>query len=227
MDNIWLTAAIVLVPLLAGLALIVAMARGILDNPGVPNINAMVLGIAALLCVAPTILNLAITLPGGTTISLVREELQSQTRQIKSDFGAQGAYVKRELADLRRRIDALETGKSPTTATAAEPQSGANSANSSKVVVVLYYTNKDLAQQIEDYLLQQGYSANAVYTDFTELGEGNLLPAGTVAFVSTESSASLRGEVEKILRAKFTQLQKVTDSSSSKIVGTAVQVRLF
>lgn len=228
MDNIWLTAAIVLVPLLAGLGLIVAMARGILNNPGVPNINAMVLGIAALLCVAPTVLNLAITLPGGTTISLVREELQSQTRQIKSDFGEQGAYVKRELADLRRRIEVLEKGKSPTVATpdAAQP-GGADSANNGKVVVVLYYTNKDLAQQIQDYLLQRGYSANAVYTDFSELGDGNRLPAGTVAFVSTASSAALRAEVEKILRTKFTQLQNVTDSTSSKMVGTSVQVRLF
>jgi hypothetical protein len=225
MDNVWLTAATVLVPLLAGLGLVGALARGILNDPKVASSNAIVLGVGALLCVAPTILNLAITLPGGTTISLVREEIQSQSAQIKSDFGEQGAYVKRELADLRRRIEALEKGKTATVAPAETPQPNANNG---KVVVVLYAADrKDLAQQMENYLLQQGYSANAVYTDFTELSDATRLPSGTVAFVSAESGASLRGEVEKVLRAKFTQVQNVTDSSSTKLVGTSVQVRLF
>jgi hypothetical protein len=225
MDNIWLTAAIVLVPLLAGLGLIVAMARGILNNPGVPNVNAMVLGIAALLCIAPTILNLAITLPGGTTISLVREELQSQTQQIKNDFGEQGAYAKRELADLRRRVEALEKGKNVATATAGETQPNAN--NNGTVVVVLYNTNKELAQQMQDYLLQLGYSANAVHTDFTELSDANRLAAGTVALVSAQSGITLRGEIEKALGTKFPQIQKAVPATSTKLASNSVQVRLF
>ena len=161
MDNVWLTAATVLVPLLAGLGLIAALARGILNNPGVSNSNAIVLGIAALLCVAPTVLNLAIKLPGGTEISLVREQLQTQTQQIKNDFGEQGASVRGQIEALRKRVDALEKGKSAAATPAAQPPVNANSG---KVVVVLYVADqKDLALQMQNYLLQQGYSANAVY----------------------------------------------------------------
>ncbi|MFB9263351.1 hypothetical protein ACFFWD_09240 [Bradyrhizobium erythrophlei] len=221
MDNAWLTGAIVVVPLLAGLCLIGVLARGIFNNPNVPNGNAIVLGVAALLCVAPTILNLAVKLPGGTEISLVREQLQSQTQQI----GEQGADVRRQIVALRKRVDALEKGAGAAVTPAEKQQIDANK---NKVVVVLYTADrKDLASQMQDYLLQQGYSANAVYTDFTELSDANRLPSGTVAFVSGESDSSLRNEVEKVLRAKFPQVQKVVDASAPKLASTAVQVRLF
>ncbi|MBR0692627.1 hypothetical protein [Bradyrhizobium lablabi] len=225
MDNAWLTAAIVVVPLLAGLSLIGALARGIFNNPNVPNSNAIVLLIAALLCVAPTVLNLAVKLPGGTEISLVREQLQTQTQQIKADVGEQGADVRGQLEALRKRVNVLEKGASAA-ATPAEKQQ--IDANKSKVVVVLYMVDRrDLAMQMQDYLLQRGYSANAVFTDFTELNDASRLPSGTVAFVSAENDSALRNEVEKVLRAKFPQVQKVVDASSPKLASTAVQVRLF
>lgn len=222
MDNIWLTAAIVVVPLLAGLGLVAALARRILNNPDIPNGIAAVLGVAALLCVAPTILNLAIKLPGGGEISLVREQLQSQTQQI----GAQGADVRRQIVVLRERVDALEKATNVPTVTAA--QKSQDAANSGKVVVVFYVAERrDLAVDMQNYLLQQGYSANAILTDFTELVDANRLASGTVAFVSADSGASLRNEVEKVLRNKFPQLQKVAEATSPKITTSAVQVRLF
>lgn len=222
MDNIWLTAAIVVVPLLAGLGLVAALARRILNNPDIPNGIAAVLGVAALLCVAPTILNLAIKLPGGGEISLVREQLQSQTQQI----GAQGADVRRQIVVLRERVDALEKATNVPTVTAA--QKSQDAANSGKVVVVFYVAErKDLAVDMQNYLLQQGYSANAILTDFTELVDANRLASGTVAFVSADSGATLRNEVEKVLRSKFPQLQKVAEATSPKITTSAVQVRLF
>ncbi|MCC8937123.1 hypothetical protein [Bradyrhizobium ivorense] len=225
MDNIWLTAAIVGVPLLAGLGLIAALVRRILNNPDIPNGIAIVLGVAALLCVAPTILNLAIKLPGGGEISLVREQLQTQSQQIKADVGEQGADVRRQIVALRQRVDALEKATKVTVPAAEKAETDANK---SKVVVVLYVADrKDLAMQMQDYLLQKGYSANAVYTDFTELGDANRLSSGTVAFVSGENDSSLRNEVEKVLRAKFPQVQKVVDASTPKLASTAVQVRLF
>ncbi|MBR0798547.1 hypothetical protein JQ615_24465 [Bradyrhizobium jicamae] len=221
MDNVWLTAAIVAVPLLAGLGLIGALVRRILKNPDIPNGIAIVLGVAALLCVAPTILNLAIKLPGGGEISLVREQLQTQTQQI----GEQGADVRRQIVMLRRRVETLEKTTRVTPTVAEKPEADVNKG---KVVVVLYVNErKDLAMQMQDYLLQQGYSANAVYTDFTELSDANRLASGTVAFVSGENDSSLRNEVERALRAKFPEVQKVVDASAPKLASTAVQVRLF
>ena len=65
MDD-WLIAAVVVVPLLAGLSLIGVLARGIFNNPAVANSNAALLAVAGLLCIAPTLVNLAVTLPNGT-----------------------------------------------------------------------------------------------------------------------------------------------------------------
>ncbi|QOZ26554.1 hypothetical protein [Bradyrhizobium sp. CCBAU 51753] len=163
--------------------------------------------------------------PGGGEISLVREQLQTQSQQIKADVGEQGADVRRQIVALRQRVDALEKATKVTVPAAEKAETDANK---SKVVVVLYVADrKDLAMQMQDYLLQKGYSANAVYTDFTELGDANRLSSGTVAFVSGENDSSLRNEVEKVLRAKFPQVQKVVDASTPKLASTAVQVRLF
>jgi hypothetical protein len=225
MDNLWLMTAIVVVPLVAGLCLVGVLARGIYNNPNIPNGAAIVLGVAALLCVAPTIVNLTIK-NGNTEISFVKEQLQTQTQQIKSDFGAQGGKLNGQIEELRRRVSALERagGTAATAAAAAAP-----SPNSSKVVVLLYTEDrKDVAVQMQTFLLQQGYSANAVYTDFTELSDASHLAAGSVAVVSAESNGTLRKEVENVLKAKFPQqMQSATDSGLAKMVGTSIQVRLF
>jgi hypothetical protein len=231
MDNIWLTAAIVIVPLLAGLSLIGVLARGIFNNPNIPNGAALVLGVAALLCVAPTILNLAIKLPGGTEITLVKDELKDQIKnqgqQIKNDVGSQGADVKASIVALSKRVDALEKAAGPAIGASADRQPDA--VNNGKVVVILYADGrKDLATQMEVFLLQKGYSANAIYTDFTELADANRLPSGTVAFVSADSDVSLRNEVEQALITKFPAIKpKVAEATAPKLTNTAVQVRLF
>jgi preprotein translocase subunit SecF len=218
----WLLAAIVVVPLIAGLGLIGVLARGIYNHADIPNSNLIALGIAALLCIAPTLLNFTIKTSGGTEISVVKEQLQTQTQQIKNDFGAQGGKLNGKIESLSRRVAALEKEKGPAVASAAA------NPNSGKVVVVLHVEErKDLADQIQDYLLQEGYSANIVYTDFSELSDANRLASGAVAVVSAENNAGLRKEVEDVLRPKFSEMQNAVDSSSTKLVGTSVQVRLF
>ena len=201
------------------------LARGIYNNPNIPNGAAIVLGVAALLCVAPTIVNLTIK-NGNTEISFVKEQLQTQTQQIKSDFGAQGGKLNGQIEELRRRVSALEKADGTAASAAAAAAPGPNS---SKVVVLLYTEDrKDVAVQMQTYLLQQGYSANAVYTDFTELSDASHLAAGSVAVVSADSNGTLRKEVENVLKAKFPQqMQNATDSGLAKMVGTSIQVRLF
>src|SRR5882757_7183231 len=149
-----LDALIVIVPLLAGLGLIAVCARAIFTNPNVSNSNAIVLGVAALLCVAPTILNLAVKLPGGTEISLVKQQLddqkqqiKSQTQQIKTDVGEQGADVKAQIVALGKRVDALEKSPGASGTAAVKPP---DAVNKGKVVVILYADGrKDLASQME------------------------------------------------------------------------------
>jgi hypothetical protein len=212
----WLIAVVVVVPLLAGLILVGVLARGIYNNPAVANSNVALLAVAGLLCIAPTLVNLAITLPNGTKVSLVKQQLTDAV-------GKQGGEIRQQVATLQQRVEVLEKAGGP----AAAPVQKQNP-NSGKVVVVLYVEErKDLAVEVQDYLLQQGYSANAIYTDFTELSDASRLASGSVAVVSAENNASLRTEVENVLKAKFPQMQKVADSGSTKIVGTSVQIRLF
>jgi hypothetical protein len=191
------------------------LARGIFNNPAVANSNVALLAVAALLCIAPTLVNLAITLPNGTKVSLVKQQLTDAV-------GKQGGEIKQQIESLSRRVAALEKEKGPAVASAAA------NPNSGKVVVVLHVEErKDLADQIQDYLLQEGYSANVVYTDFTELSDASRLASGSVAIVSAENNAALRAEVATVLKAKFPQMQSAVESSSTKLVGTSVQVRLF
>jgi hypothetical protein len=211
----WLIAAVVVVPLLAGLSLVGVLARGIFNNPAVADSNVALLAVAALLCIAPTLVNLAITLPNGTKVSLVKQQLTDAV-------GKQGGEIKQQIESLSRRVAALEKEKGPAVASAAA------NPNSGKVVVVLHVEErKDLADQIQDYLLQEGYSANVVYTDFTELSDASRLASGSVAIVSAENNAALRAEVATVLKAKFPQMQSAVESSSTKLVGNSVQVRLF
>jgi len=222
MDNVWLTTAIVVVPLVAGLGLTGILARRIYDQPAIPNSNLLALVVAALLCIAPTLLNFSVKLSNGTEISVVKEQLQTQTQQIRSDFGAQGGKINGKIEALTRRLDALDKERGAAAAPAENPNSG-------KVVVVLHVEDqKELATAMQDYLLGKGYSANIVFTDFTELSDANRLAAGGVAVVSAENNAALRKEIESVLKAQFPQqMRNAVDSSSTKLVGTSVQVRLF
>jgi hypothetical protein len=227
MSEPWLNALIVIVPLLAGVALIIFFClHTIFPNPSVPNSTAAILGIGGLLCVAPTILNLAVKLPGGTEVTLVKT-LQDQGQQIKSDVGEQGARLKRQIDEIRKRVEILEKG-GVAAAAAGPAEKQQYDVNKSKIVVVQYADGRqDLATHMESYLLGKGYSANSIYTDFTELAEANRLAAGTVAFVSSESDSSLRNEIEKNLRQKFPEVQTVVDATSPKLSASAVQLRLF
>jgi hypothetical protein len=225
MSEIWLNSLIVVVPLLAGMALIAACAVAIFRYPNVSYSNVLILSVAALLCVAPTILNIAIKLPGGGEITLFKEQFQDQAGQIKNDLGQLGALLKGQINEMGKRLDRLES-KTGTAASSAVSQDYTN--NKPKVVVIYYNEGrKELALRMENFLLQKGYSANAVYTDFTELNESSRGAPGSIAFVSTEQDSALRNEIEKVLRTNFQDVQKAVDSSAAKLSNAGVQIRLF
>jgi hypothetical protein len=124
---------------------------------------------------------------------------------------------------LQRRVSALEKAAGAAVASVEKPN-----ANSGKVVVVLYVEDrKDLALQLQSYLLQQGYSANAVYTDFTELSDAGRLAPGAVSVVSADNNTPLRDTIEKELKAKFPEMKNAVETGSSRITSSSVQVRLF
>jgi hypothetical protein len=226
-SDTYLNALIVIVPLLGGLGLLFVCGRTIFANPNLPNSHLAVLAVAALLCVAPTILNLVIKLPGGTEISLLKkqveaqdQQIKAQSQQLKTDVGEQGAKLKSELQEIKQQVATAQKG------TAAQPS--AVPANSGKVVVIFWANGRDdLAKKVEAYLLQKGYSANTVYTDFSELPDSAKSPPGTINFVSTEQDESLKNEVENLLRGKFPEFQRVSDTRTPRLSKQGIQIRLF
>jgi len=221
MIEVVLNALIVIVPLLAGLGLLFVCARAIFSNPNISNSNIAVLGIGAFLCIAPTVLNLVIKLPGGGEISVIKKQIQDQSQQLKNDVGEQGAQLKSQIQVIKQQVSAVQKSTNITPAPQVTPNQG-------KVVVIFWADGrKELAQKVENLLLQKGYSANTVYTDFTELPEASRSPPGTINFVTTQQDETLKNEVENELRAKFPEFQKVSDTRVSKLVSQGIQIRLF
>ena len=95
--------------------------------------------------------------------------------------------------------------------------------------MVIFWANgrEDLAKKVEAYLLQKGYSANTVYTDFSELPDSAKSSPGTISFVSTEQDESWKNEVASQLRGKFSEFQKVSDARAPKLNKQGIQIRLF
>jgi len=223
-----LKAIVILVPLLGGIGLVFVCAQAIARNPNMSNSYAYVLGIAALLCVAPTLASLTLKLPGGVELSALQQQIEQQNAQIKGNLGEQGADIKRELRELRQRVDSLQRNVSPSASAAAPPAEPAKPPNREGVVVIFYaQPRRDLAQKIEDELLRQGYSANAVYTDFSEIAASTRGPEGTATLVYTQQKQALADEIKQVLKSKFADAGRLADQIAPKLSGADVQVRLF
>jgi len=219
-----LDALVIHVPLAAGLALIFVCARRFFATSEITRSNVAVLGVGALLCVAPTVLNLVIKFPGGGEISLIKKQIQIQSQQIKSDVGEQGAQLKSQIVEIKQQVAAAQKG------TEIRPASliAENKQNKGKVVVIFWSDGREkLAVKIEDYLLEKGYSANRIYTDFTELPDSARGPKGSISFVATEQDQHLQDEVENVLRKKFPEFTKVTETRAPKLHKLGIQIRLF
>ena len=222
-------ALIIFVPLLAGIGLVFTCAQAIIRNPTMSNSHAMVLGIGAILCVAPTLASLTFK-AGGVEVAL-QQQIDKQGAQLKDDLGEQGARLKRDVAELKRRVDALQqqrtvvAGAGP--AAAPMPAAVVPPPAARDGIILIFYAQprKELALKIEDHLLRRGYSANAVFTDFSEISSRG--PDGTVTLVYTSPKQALADDVKKELRTRFSDAGGVSDQVATRLSAADVQIRLF
>jgi hypothetical protein len=207
--------AITLVPLLAGLGLLIVCGMVIVKNPQISNSVALVLGVGALLCVAPTIAEFQ-----GWGLKVTRKELMAQTEQSKSNTGEQGAKLKSELVELQGRIASIEKLKGIVAPPAPGPNKGT-------VVLIFYYERKAEALRIESFLLKSGYSANAVYTNFNELSPSRRRDKGETSVVYTPAARPLAEKIKKDLHEKFPLINDTADRQAEKLAAADVQILLF
>ena len=224
---------ITFVPLLGGIGLVFTCAQAIIRNPNMSNSHAIVLGIGALLCVAPTLASLTFK-AGGVEVAL-QQQIEKQNAQFKDDLGEQGARLKREVAELRRRVDVLQQQQQRITVASAGPvppsiaAPAATPAPASRDgVVLIFYSQarKDQALKMEDYLLRKGYSANAVFTDFSEFSAASRGADGTASLIYMPAKQALADDVKKELHTRFADVG-LTDQVATKLSAADVQIRLF
>lgn len=202
------------VPLIAGALLLGVCALNIVRNPTLSNANVAILAVGALLSVAPSLGNFALKAPG---IEL--------SGAVKAQVGEQGAQVKRDLSEIRTRLDALAKANS---AGAAPVESDSYKSNKNTTVLLFYrQPKKDLALRIENYLLSKGYSANAIYTDFSELSDAAKGSDGSISLVYAQQKQQQADEIKAELRSKFPESTRITDAVVPKLNAADIQVRLF
>jgi hypothetical protein len=85
---------------------------------------------------------------------------------------------------------------------------------------------KDQALKMEDYLLRKGYSANAVFTDFSEFSAASRGADGTASLIYMPAKQALADDVKKELHTRFADVG-LTDQVATKLSAADVQIRLF
>ncbi len=217
---------IAIVPLIAGLALFFVCGLAIVKNPAIPNSNVVVLGIGALLCVAPTILTLTVKLPGGGEISLLRQQIKNQAQQFTGELGGQGAELKREMADIKLALEAIAKQVGGTAAGAVSAAVSSQRPPAKVVLIIYTEDQKTLALRLESYLLGAGYAANAVFSDFSELSESSREKEGTVRFLYTEPTKQLADKLLSELQAKL-GIKRAIESQRKTLAKADVEIQLF
>jgi hypothetical protein len=211
---------VIAAPLLAGLILIATVSFIICRNPTISNAHAGIVVAGALLCVAPTLTTLNLKAPGIEIVAAVKQQAAEQSARV----AVQCAQVKRDLTDLQKQLN--EVSRKTGVATPATAQSESEQQVRRTVILIFYSaTRETLAKNMEQYLLDKGYAANSIKTDFSELSEESRLPAGSISIVYTNTE--LADAVKQALRPKFPEMNRISDSLASKLSAADVQIRLF
>jgi hypothetical protein len=212
---------IILVPLIGGLALIGVCALVILRNPQIENRNAVMLGVGALLCIAPTLATFAIDLPGVK----IHADIKEQKVALQGQVGEQGASLKRDISDLKQSIDAVLKRVGAPPAAAPDPEAQKN--RSLTVLVLFDDGRRETAQAMEAFLSRKGYTVNSIYTDFKELPEESRGEANSTRLVFVQQTEAAAKRVQAEMKAQFPDIKNAALKPTPKLSAGDLQIRLF
>jgi hypothetical protein len=209
-------------PMIGGAVLLAICLVSILRNPGVSNTYAVLLGFGALLFAVPIFADFSFK--GGA----FEVSARVATRQAVAN---QGAEIKGILADLKTELDHVDQGivTLARVSNVALPSRTADRDNNRKSTVVIVYSDaeqKKLAFEIERDLLQKGYAANSIYSDFAELPTSKKGPAGSMEFVYTAATRTVANAVREALPQEARRLTVVPDDVRDKMAAD-VEILLF
>jgi hypothetical protein len=195
-------------PLIGGAILLLICLVNIIRSPGISNANVVVLGLGALMFAIPT---------------LASFNIDSPVLKISGQVQVQGAELKRDLTDIRQMVESLAKASGQTSVAA----SVVGTQNRSSLVFVVYAeSKKTLAQQFEKQLLIKGYTANAIFSDFTELSASQKGASGSIQFGYKHNTSSVAKSVKSDLQSQIAGLHPMADIVNDKLP-VDVQILLF
>lgn len=205
-------------PMLGGAVLLLICALNIFRNPTISNAQIILMLFGALLFAIPTLTNFNLKGAGF--------ELSGQTAL--GQVTTQGAEIKQELTQIRQGIEALAKSSAPASAAVTAAANDAAKNKGSLVFIIYSQGQKSLAQAIENTLLRKGFSANSVFTDYTELDDSLKGQPGQARFVYTEATKPIANTLKTELNSVLPSARLLPDRVVPRISGSAdVQIQLF
>ena len=195
-------------PLIGGAILLLICLVNILRSPGISNANVVALGLGAVMFAIPTMTSF---------------NIDSPLFKVSGQVQVQGAELKRDLTDIRQMLEFIAKASGQTSVTASVE----GTQNRGSLVFVVYAdAKKTLAQQFEKQLLQKGYAANSIFSDYTELSDLQKGAPGSVQFVYKHKTALVARAVKSDLESKLAGLHLMADTVNDKLP-VDVEVLLF
>jgi hypothetical protein len=198
-------------PLIGGAVLLLICGLNIVRNPQIANSNATLLALGALLFAVPTFANFDFSALG----------IHFSAQKIGDQLNLQGADIKLQLSDIKQAIAAIAKQANVSAPTVAPRTSSA------PAILVFYVEDQqNLASQVQNYLLINGYAANATVTDFSEVKEGARGQPGTARIIYTSGAQTVAQTVLAKLKQQFTQIS--WDSAQNNSLSAAnMEIKIF
>lgn len=203
-------------PLIGGTALILVSFVAILRNPGISNIFAGLLALGALFFVIPALANF--NFKGWGVEFSGQAATTGQVTELAAAINARLEDIKLAIADLSKRA-------APAAPAPALPADF--STNRNTTVVIVYSGDlkaKAIAKQMETALLQKGYQASSVYSDYSELSADQKGQPRSVRYVYTD--AGKINALKQLLAPETSGLTILPDDRRQQM-SASVQILLF